>query len=91
MQVHDDILHFGIINCSLGGAPPCLLGTRIVREHADYIQIFEVSKFQCLWVFNAATKNQMQFRIVQKTSLNSFPWPLRLRLDQQPLTQEQPC
>lgn len=89
--MHDYISHFGIVDGSLGCAPPRFFRARIVGEHADNVQLIKIGEFQGLRVFNAATENEMQFCIAQKTILGSYPWQLQKRPDQRPLQRVQPC
>ncbi len=63
--MHDDVFHFGVINGPLRRATPRFFGAGVIREHADDIELVEVSELQCLRVFNASTKDKMQFRITQ--------------------------
>ncbi len=91
VQMDDYISHFRIIHCPLRRAAPRFFCARIVREHADNVQLIKVGELQGLRVFNAATENEMQFCITQKTILGSYPWQLPTPPDRPPLQRVPPC
>jgi hypothetical protein len=65
VQMHDDIFHFGVVDRFLCCGAPSFFRGRIVRKHPDNVELFQISEFQCLRVFDPAPEHQMQFSFAQ--------------------------
>ncbi|ODU83760.1 MAG: hypothetical protein ABT10_05805 [Novosphingobium sp. SCN 63-17] len=60
VQVDDDILHLGIVNAALGGAPPCFHGRSVIGKHADVIERVEVHEIEALRVTHTTADDEVE-------------------------------
>ena len=58
--MHDEIAHVRIINGLLGFRAPCRVGGRIVRIHADDIDLRQILELGPVEVRKFSTENKME-------------------------------
>jgi len=60
MYVDNEIAHLGVVDCLLGGGLPRISGLRIVRVHADQIELGQVLELDVVERGELAAENEVE-------------------------------